>query len=188
MIGKQRLYFIQNFLSDGRLVRILGRDGTERVIPLMRDATVGNMTCEIDDAPSAPNQKEANWAIISQMLPLVARMMTPELWLAVLEYSPLPSALVEKLRRDPRAGRASPEQKQQAMVALQSALAKIKVTRPPPPRTPPALPSRRPRPKRRRSSRRASYASPSAFRSPIAGFARRPRECRLRIHHVTRTR
>ncbi|BAF86838.1 hypothetical protein AZC_0840 [Azorhizobium caulinodans ORS 571] len=128
VIGKQRLYFIQNFLSDGRLVRILGRDGTERVIPLMRDTTVGEYDVVIDDAPSAPNQKEANWAIISQMLPLVGPMMTPELWLAVLEYSPLPSALVEKLKTlIPAQGEASPEQKQQAMVALQSALAKIKV-------------------------------------------------------------
>jgi hypothetical protein len=37
-VGRIRLYYIQNFLSDGRLIRIAGPDGA-KVIPLLKDKT-----------------------------------------------------------------------------------------------------------------------------------------------------
>lgn len=120
IVGRIRLYFIQNFLADGRLIRITGPDGA-RVIPLLRDATLGRYDVIVDDAPTSPNQKEVNWAIISAMLPafrdqLLAR---PELIAAILDYSPLPSALVEKLKAAALVPTAppDPQQTQQAQQA-----------------------------------------------------------------------
>src|SRR5262249_23711312 len=99
MVGRIRLYFIQNFLADGRLVRLAGPDGAS-IVPLLRDRTLGEYEVIVDDAPTSPNQKEANWAIISSMLPAFRDQLVqnPELIAAVLDYSPLPSALVEKIK------------------------------------------------------------------------------------------
>jgi len=99
MVGRIRLYFIQNFLADGRLVRLAGPDGAS-IVPLQRDRTLGEYEVIVDDAPTSPNQKEANWAIISSMLPAFRDQLVqnPELIAAVLDYSPLPSALVEKIK------------------------------------------------------------------------------------------
>lgn len=99
IVGRIRLYFIQEYLSDGRLIRVVGQEGAE-AIPLMREQTLGKYDVIVDDAPTSPNQKEANWIIISQMLPAFKDqlMQNPELLLATLEQSPLPSGFVDKLK------------------------------------------------------------------------------------------
>lgn len=99
MVGRIRLYFVQNLLADGRIIRIMGADGA-KALPLLRDKTLGDYDVIVDDAPTSPNQKEQNWALISQMLPAFKDQLiaNPELLLAVLEYSPLPSALIERLK------------------------------------------------------------------------------------------
>src|SRR5205807_5570687 len=114
LVGRIRLYFIQNFLADGRLVRIAGPDGAE-MVPLVRDQTLGQYDVIVDDAPTSPNQKEANWAIIQSMLPAFRDQLAqnPELIAAVLEYSPLPSALVEKLKLVASRPAAMPDAQQQ---------------------------------------------------------------------------
>lgn len=98
-IGRIRLYYIQNFLSDGRLMRVTGEDG-KKVIPLVRDKCLGQYDVVIDDAPTSPNQKQANWAIIMPMIPVFREqlMNNPELLLEILQFSPLPGRLVEAIR------------------------------------------------------------------------------------------
>jgi hypothetical protein len=124
MVGRIRLYFVQNFLADGRLIRIMGADGA-KVIPLIRDRTLGDYDVIVDDAPTSPNQKDANWAIISSMLPAFKDqlMAQPELLLAVLEYSPLPSALIERLRQ--AAAQPNPQAEQAQRLGEAAAVAKI---------------------------------------------------------------
>ena len=98
-VGRIRLYYIQNFFSDGRLVRITGQDGA-KVIPLLRDRCMGEYDVVVDDAPTSPNQKQANWALVAPLLPMFKDqlMAKPQLLLAILEYSPMPARLVEALR------------------------------------------------------------------------------------------
>ena len=133
-IGRVRLYLIQNYLADGRLIRIAGPDGA-KVIPLLRDQALGEYDVIVDDAPTSPNQKEANWEIIAGMLPAFRDqlMARPELIAAVLDYSPLPSALVEKLKAVAAApaAPADPSQVQQALPAqkLAQAAAVAKINR-----------------------------------------------------------
>ncbi len=53
----------------------------------------------VDEAPTSPNQKEKNWQLITQMLPMIKDMLTPDVMLALAEDSPLPSATVKKLQK-----------------------------------------------------------------------------------------
>jgi hypothetical protein len=124
MVGRIRLYFVQNFLADGRIIRIMGSDGA-KALPLLRDKTLGDYDVIVDDAPTSPNQKEQNWAIISGMLPAFKDqlMAQPELLLAVLEYSPLPSALIERLKQ--AAAKPNPEAEQAQQIAIAEKVADI---------------------------------------------------------------
>jgi hypothetical protein len=124
MVGRIRLYFLQEFFSDGRLIRVVGPMGA-KAMPLLKDRTLGEYDVIVDDAPSAPNQKEQNWALISQMLPAFKDQLAaqPELMMAVMEYSPLPSALLEKLKAVSEA--PNPEKEQQKQLAQRAAMATI---------------------------------------------------------------
>lgn len=97
--GRIVLYLIQNYLSDGRLIRIVGNDKS-RYVPLTRD-TMANVEYDIivDDAPTSPNEKERTFAIVQQMLPLLKDYITPEIGLEILRYSPLPASLVDRWAR-----------------------------------------------------------------------------------------
>jgi hypothetical protein len=89
--GRLLLYLIENYLSDGRLIKIVGSDQAQYV-PLMRQPGVNTYDVVVDESPSSPNQKEATWAMLQQILPVVGKMLPPATWLALLKYSPLPTS------------------------------------------------------------------------------------------------
>ena len=97
--GRVMLFLIQEHLADGRLVRIVG-DGLKQYVPLTKE-NIADVEYDIivDDSPTSPNEKERTWAILQQMLPLVRDMVTPDVMLELLRYSPLPTSLVEKLQQ-----------------------------------------------------------------------------------------
>lgn len=95
--GRVLLYIIQKQISPQRMVRITS-DNTPSFQPLTEIAQTADYDIIVDDAPTSPNQKEQAWQIMQQMLPMVANMMTPEMWTAVLEFSPLPSSVSAKFR------------------------------------------------------------------------------------------
>ena len=123
-IGRVRLYFIQTYLSDGRLIRIVGDEGA-KVVPLIRDQTIGDFDVVIDDAPTSPNQKEVVWATFTSVLPIIKDMITPQVLLEILPYSPFPASFVAKMRDLLGQAGDNPEQAQQKQVAMQTAIAKI---------------------------------------------------------------
>ncbi len=93
--GRTLAAFIVEYLSDGRLVRIVGGDGTERYVPLLRDASAMKYDVVVDEAPASVNQKEKTFAMLMQMLPNLQQMgvpFAPEL----LDYMPIPAAMSEK--------------------------------------------------------------------------------------------
>ncbi|WP_370931893.1 phage portal protein [Bartonella sp. DGB1] len=94
------LYLIQNYLSDGRLIRILGTEKQEYV-KLTRE-NIANIEYDIivDDAPTSTNEKEKTFEVIKSLLPFLRSYMSPELTLDILKYSPLPSSLIEKLKSE----------------------------------------------------------------------------------------
>lgn len=100
IVGDKRLYFIQTRMSDGRLIRVVGDEYT-RAVPLAKEKTTGEYDTIVDDAPTSPNQKEANWAIMQPMLAVFKDQLmgNPQVLIMVLRYSPLPSALVEAIAK-----------------------------------------------------------------------------------------
>lgn len=98
-VGRSRLYFIQNFLSDGRLIRVAKPDNVA-MVPLAKDKTTGLYSVIVDDTPTSPNQKEANWQIIQPLLVVFKEqlMANPQVFAMLLEYSPLPSRIVEAIK------------------------------------------------------------------------------------------
>lgn len=116
-IGRIRLYFIQNFLSDGRIIRILG-DGGMKAVRILKDQTMGEYDVIVDDSPTSPNTKEQTFSVLSALLPMMRGKMeeNPEAAAIFLEYSPLPSEAVEKLKK---ALLAPPSPEQQAAQRLQ---------------------------------------------------------------------
>jgi hypothetical protein len=125
LVGRIRLYYIQNFLSDGRIIRIVGADGAKS-IRLLRDKTIGEYDVIVDDTPTSPNQKQATWGIISQLLPAFKDqlMARPDVFMMILRYSPLPTQLVaniEQLINAPPSG----DQAQMKQLAVSAQVAKI---------------------------------------------------------------
>ncbi len=95
--GRLMLYYITHFLSDGRLIRIGGPQQAQYV-PLIRLPDTIEYDVIVDDAPASPNQKEATWGILVQMMPFLTRLQVPpQVYLEVLRYSPLPETVVSKI-------------------------------------------------------------------------------------------
>lgn len=115
--GRVMLYFIQHYLSDGRLIRISG-NGTERFVPLIRDSGTAQYDVIVDEAPTSPNMKERVFGIMSELLPTLAKMgvpIPPEL----LDYSPLPSSLIAKWKEQIQQAGGDPRQMQEQMQQMQ---------------------------------------------------------------------
>lgn len=98
LVGRIRLELIQRYLADGRMVLIKGDDGHE-LVQLMRQTAAGEYWVVVSDAPSSPNQKQETWAILRDMLPAFRDMLTPEVVMLILEYAPIPSELLDGLRK-----------------------------------------------------------------------------------------
>lgn len=126
LTGHLRLYFIQNFLADGRLVRVVGPEGA-KALPLLKDKCLGEYDTIIDDTPTSPNQKEANWQIIQPMLAVFKDQLVanPEVLVTLLEYSPLPSRVVESLKVFADQAKNDPEQQQLKQLGVAKIVAGI---------------------------------------------------------------
>jgi hypothetical protein len=125
-VGRVRLAFIQQFLADGRLIRIMGEDGVQQAVPLLRDQTLGDYEVIIEDAPTSPNQKQETWQFLLQLMPMFKGMMTPEAAVLMLEYSPLPSKLVDQFKQMvEKANTPGEEQQMQKQLQIKAALTAI---------------------------------------------------------------
>lgn len=140
--GRLLLYLIENYLSDGRLIKIVGQDQAQYV-PLLRQPGVSTYDVIVDESPSSPNQKEATWAMLQQILPVVGKMLPPATWLALLKYSPLPTSAQQDISKsiaqsqqspppDPEAAKVAAElqaqnAKAQADIANQKAMTEAKI-------------------------------------------------------------
>ncbi|WP_316219394.1 phage portal protein [Bradyrhizobium sp. SZCCHNR2026] len=91
--GRLLLFLIENYLSDGRLIKIEGPDEAQ-FVPLIRQQGAANNQYDVivDEAPTSANQKELTWTLLQQILPVIGKMLPPATWLALLKYSPLPTS------------------------------------------------------------------------------------------------
>lgn len=129
--GLYTLRLMQEYLSDGRLIRIVGEEG-QRFLPLNRDATVGEYEVIVDDAPTSPNMKEQQWATIQALLPILQPMVggKPEAIAELMKDAPLAESRKAKLaeilmaKPDPQA-----QQRQAEVDAAQKAQAYARINK-----------------------------------------------------------
>lgn len=119
--GAVILYYLQHDMSDGRLVRVLGKE-QEQFVPLIKQADA-EYDIIVDDAPSSPNQKEQIWAIISSFMQMSSKVIPPEFLIKSLKYSPLPATIVSELEEMSKA--PNPEAQEAAAMKAKAAAAQI---------------------------------------------------------------
>ncbi|SEN66997.1 hypothetical protein [Bradyrhizobium sp. OK095] len=93
--GHALLFLIENYLSDGRLIKIEGPENAQYVQLIKAQAfpdDVQGYDVIVDPAPTSANQKEMTWGFLQQILPVIGKMLPPATWLALLKYSPLPTS------------------------------------------------------------------------------------------------
>lgn len=120
--GRVLAYFIQEYLSDGRLIKVVGKD-REQFIPLLKNPEGMKFDVIVDSAPTSRDMKEKTWAALMELLPLVQGMgipIPPEL----IEYAPLPSGLIaawkpKLLQAQQKMEQGDPMQKEMQRVQLE---------------------------------------------------------------------
>lgn len=118
--GRLLLKMINEYIADGRLVRIVGDEGAQYV-QLMKQPGVLEYDVIVDEAPSSPNQKERVWGIIQQMMPqLMSLPAAGQILVEIMPYMPLPETLTEKLKTamNPQNPQAQQAQQQAAQLEL----------------------------------------------------------------------
>jgi len=119
------LHFIDTFLADGRLIKIVGQDKAQYV-PLVKQADA-KYDIIVDEAPYSPNQREKVWQSLMAILPGVKDMIPPPMLLQLLEFSPLPASVTQKIKEAAEAMQQSPEAQQKAQMAARAAMAEVAV-------------------------------------------------------------
>lgn len=108
--GRILMHLANEYLSDGRMVRIVG-PAYEQYVPFVRDPSISKYDIIVDEAPSSPNQKEATWAVIQGLLPALMKLPMPmEVWGQVLKASPLPESTVIEITRTMQEAQAAQAQ------------------------------------------------------------------------------
>lgn len=95
--GRVLAEFIQQYISDGRLIRISGELGPQYV-QLIRDPDMMKYDVVVDDAPTSTNMKEKTFGALQAIMPMVLQNhipVPPEL----LDYAPLPEDLIQKWKK-----------------------------------------------------------------------------------------
>jgi hypothetical protein len=95
--GRLLLWYITEFMSDNRLIRIVGQDKAQYV-PLVRQPDTVEYDIIVDDTPTSPDQKEQIWGTLVSLMPFLQRMPVPApIYMELLKYSPLPATVVAKI-------------------------------------------------------------------------------------------
>jgi hypothetical protein len=121
--GRLLLKYISAFFEEGRLVRIIGQNGTVQYIPLMKDENAQDMDVIVDQSPDSPDFKKQLWEMLQVMLPAMMKAGYP-IPPSVIQYIPnLPLDLAQEWIQYVQQSmqQASPEQMQQ----LQEELGKL---------------------------------------------------------------
>lgn len=95
--GRLLAYFIQEYISDGRLIRVAGEEN-EQFIPLLREPIDIDYDVVVDSAPTARDTKEKTWAAIMPVLQMFGSMQIPPPP-EVLDYLPVPASLAQIMKR-----------------------------------------------------------------------------------------
>jgi hypothetical protein len=124
--GRILAAYTRDYLSDGRLIKILGEEGAQYV-PLLKDELTMKYDIIVDDAPTNTNMKERVYKILVPVLDTALRAgipVPPE----VLDYAPLPEALTQKWKAFIRKQGEDPQVQQAKQLQTGKQMADIKET------------------------------------------------------------
>lgn len=108
--GKVLAEYISKYLTDGRLIRILGPDGNAQYVELLKDSLALEYDIIVDEAPNSPNERERTFAVLMQLLPILTKQGTVSLPPKVYDFMPIPASLAEEFRKQ-----AQPDPQMQQM-------------------------------------------------------------------------
>ncbi len=132
--GATILHFLRDHIAPtGRLVRVV-KDDQAQYVPLAVADETEDYDVIVDDAPQAPNEKEKSWSVIQAMLPMLQNAnLSLEDWADIMEYSPLPSSVSDKIRQkaveQKQQGPDPMQQMAQQMAALEMQKAQVDITK-----------------------------------------------------------
>lgn len=92
--GRLLLSYIEEYLTDGRLIRVVG-DAGAKYVPLVRQEGTSTYDVIVDEAPTSPNQKDKVFSILSTLVPQLVQVGIP-VPPDVVDYMPLPENLIQK--------------------------------------------------------------------------------------------
>lgn len=118
--GRAMISFIE-MLPEGTLVRVVEK-GLTKYIPLVKDKDSVKYDVIVDEAPSSPDQKQAVWAMVMQLLQSGIQL-SPQTVIQLLKYSPLPESVVAEIEEAMgMAQTMNPQQLQQKLQQAEQAL------------------------------------------------------------------
>ncbi len=119
-MGRQMATYVSEYMSEGTLILINGESGRQYVPLVKKDLTL-TFDVVVDEAPTSVNMKERTWAVLETLIPqaLQAGLRIPQ---EILDYSPLPSDLVEAWKK---ALEPDPEQQQIGAETVKATLEKL---------------------------------------------------------------
>ena len=123
--GRVLLHFINLYIPDGEMVRVVGED---RFVQFTRDGSAKKYDIIVDQAPTSPNYKQEVWASLQNVLPAMMRagMPVPP---DVIDFLPLPQSVITRMKKFmAEASQPSPEQQEMQKIALDQAKADVRKT------------------------------------------------------------
>lgn len=126
MQGRLLLTMMRLYMPEGELVRIVGKDGQARFVPMAYGPEEMKYDVIVDESPTSPNQKERTFAILSQFPGI--QEASPEILAEVVKYSPLPASVAEKIAKmlAPPPSPPDPMQEQAQQLAMQGAQQQVR--------------------------------------------------------------
>ena len=94
--GRLLFHFVNEYISDGRLIRVKN-DAGEQWVPLTRQDDTLQYDIIVDESPTSPNQKQEVWATMEKLIPALLKAGMP-LPPDFFDYSPLPTELAQKMK------------------------------------------------------------------------------------------
>jgi hypothetical protein len=120
--GRVLAEFIREYISDGRLIRILGGDGTEKYVPLMRDQGSMKFDVVVDESPTSHNNKEKVFGLFMNLIPAMQKMGLPPPPPEFVDYMPIPASFAEKWKQSMVQASQDPAKQQQMQMQMRGAM------------------------------------------------------------------
>jgi len=119
-MGRQMASYVLDYMPEGTLVLING-EGGRQYVQLLKSQFSKVFDVVVDEAPTSTNMKERVWAVLETLIPqcLQAGLKIPQ---EILDYSPLPTDLVDKWKETLK---PDPQQQQLAQTSAMKALEKL---------------------------------------------------------------